>query len=276
MTSLADDRIWKRRVERIPREFDEIRLPNGEAPKDLDQDAEWCELVVNGKKQRLRFHDYGRLYEVPGLYEEVFYKKLKCCSPSAVVNLLQDLASDYGDDPEDFRVLDVGAGNGMVGDELNAVGVDSVVGIDLLREAKMAAQRDRPDVYDNYLVTDLTDMPPQHEQKLQRVEPNCLTTVAALGYGDIPPAAFLKALSFITTPGWLAFNIKEDFLQERDTSGFSRLIRHLARERYVQMQSYRRYRHRLSISGQPLFYVAMVAQKLRDIPAEMIEDWSEA
>lgn len=274
MTNLANDTIWKQRAEEIPNEFDDIHLPNGKASQSADQDAEWCEIEIDGDKHRLRFHDYDRIFKIPGLYEELFYKKLKCCSPSAVVSLLQDLATDFGDEPEEFRVLDVGAGNGMVGDELNALGVDSVIGVDLLPEARQATQRDRPDVYDYYLVTDLTDMSPQHEEKLRQVKPNCLTTVAALGFGDIPPAAFLKALSFITTPGWLAFNIKEDFLRESDSSGFSRLIRQLAKEEYVQLQSYRRYRHRLSMAGEPLYYVAMIAQKLRPITEDLIADWS--
>lgn len=275
MTSLADDRVWKQRFEEIPNEFDKIHLPNGDGPTDVDQDAEWCEVEIDGDKQRVRFHDYDKIFKVPGLYEELFYKRLKCCSPSAVVSLLQDLASDFGDEPEELRVLDVGAGNGMVGDELNAAGVDSVVGVDLLPEAKSATQRDRPNIYDYYLVTDLTDMSPQHEEKLRKAQPNCLTTVAALGFGDIPPAAFLKALSFVTTPGWLAFNIKEDFLRESDSSGFSRLIRQLAKEQYIQLQAYRRYRHRLSMAGEPLFYVAMIAQKLRPITEAMIEEWSD-
>ena len=99
---------------------------------------------------------------------------------------------------------------------------------------------------------------------------NCLTTVAALGFGDIPPIAFLRALDFIETPGWIAINIKEDFLHEDDTSGFCRLIRQMNREKLMQIQCYRRYRHRISITGKPLYYVAMIAKKLKAVPNTLL------
>ena len=96
------------------------------------------------------------------------------------------------------------------------------MGIDIFQEAKEAAERDRPGVYDDYLVRDLTDLPEPDEERLRQRNFNCLVTVAALGFGDIPPAAFVKALDLIDTPGWIAFNIKEDFLCERDDTGFCR------------------------------------------------------
>ncbi len=106
---------------------------------------------------------------------------------------------------------------------------------------------------------------------MRRLDANCLTTVAALGFGDIPPQAFVKALDLIATPGWLAFNLKEDFLRERDTSGFSRLIRRLNRDGYIQTLCYRRYQHRLSVTSEPLHYVAVIARKLKDLDHELME-----
>ncbi len=34
---------------------------------------------------------------------------------------------------------------------------------------------------------------------------------------------------------------------------------------------YRRYHHRISISGEPLFYVAVVAKKLKDLDSDLLE-----
>jgi SAM-dependent methyltransferase len=269
MPGLATDAVWRNRFEKIDSEVEDIRLP---ATADgVDQDEEWCEVVVDGKKRRVRFHDYGDVFRVPGFYEELFYEHLECCSPSYVANLLESVIGEYDNDVEELRVLDVGAGNGMVGDELHHLGADSIVGIDIVPEAKKAAERDRGDVYDDYLVTDLTDLPEAEEERLRRVNANCLTTVAALGFGDIPPLAFAKALDLIATPGWLAFNLKEDFIREQDTSGFSRLIRRLNREGYVQTMCYRRYQHRISIAGDPLYYVAVIGKKLRDVDNELME-----
>ena len=44
-------------------------------------------------------------------------------------------------------------------------GVQSVCGIDIISAAKAAARRDRPEVYDDYRVTDLTDLPEDEENR---------------------------------------------------------------------------------------------------------------
>ncbi|MEX1231330.1 MAG: methyltransferase domain-containing protein [Planctomycetaceae bacterium] len=269
MQELATDFIWKNRLEQIDSEVEDIHFPD--TSDGVDQDEEWCEVVVKGKRRRIRFHNYAEVFRVPGLYEELFYEQLKCCSPSYITNLLESVVHEYGESPEEFRVLDVGAGNGMVGDELQQLGVQSIVGVDIIPAAKEATFRDRPDVYDSYRVTDLTDLSETDEESFRRSNVNCLTTVAALGFGDIPPLAFAKALDLIATPGWLAFNLKESFLREQDESGFSRLIRRLNREGYIQTLCYRRYQHRVSMTGQPLYYVAVIARKLRHLGNDLLE-----
>jgi len=275
MSSLASHRVWQDRLKHMETEVDEICFPefNGHKNK-ISQDREWCEVRINGNSERIRFHDYGKIYEVPGLYEKLFYDKLKCCSPSVVINLLEDVASDLGEDINELKVLDVGAGNGMVGDELDKKGIESVVGVDIIPEAKEAALRDRPKVYDDYLVTDLADFTEENQINLEEENFNCLTTVAALGFGDIPPIAFLRAFDFIETNGWLAFNIKEAFLHEDDTSGFSKFVHQLNREKFIQIQCYRRYQHRMSVTGEPLYYVAMIAKKLKPVTKELLAQWS--
>jgi SAM-dependent methyltransferase len=269
MQGLATDVVWQNRLERIDSNVEHIRLPD--AVDGVDQDEEWCEIVVNGEKRQIRFHDYADVFGIPGLYEELFYEHLECCSPSYISNLLDSVVREYGECLDELRVLDVGAGNGMVGDELQNLGVPSIVGIDIIPAAKEAANRDRPDVYDDYRVADLTDLPEMEEEKLRRTDANCLTTVAALGFGDIPPLAFAKALDLIATPGWLAFNLKESFLREQDSSGFSRLIRELNCDGYIQTLCYRRYQHRVSITGEPLYYVAVIAKKLKDLDNDLLE-----
>ena len=269
MQDLVTDVVWQNRLEQLDSEVEKIRIPD--AVDGVDQDEEWCEVVVKGEKRRIRFHDYSDVFRIRGLYEELFYDHLQCCSPSYIANLLESVACEYQERLAEFRVLDVGAGNGMVGDELQARGVQSIVGIDIIPAAKEAASRDRPDIYDDYFVTDLTDLPEVTEEKLRRNNANCLTTVAALGFGDIPPLAFAKALHLIATPGWLAFNLKESFLREQDESGFSRLIRMLNRDGYIQTMCYRRYQHRISITGKPLFYVAVIARKLRHLDCDLLD-----
>lgn len=263
---------WLSRIDEIDSPVEEIRFPQleGYVPS---QDRECFEAVIDGKSFRMRIHDYHEVYMIPGLYERVVYEGLECCSPSRVVGMLSDVLDEFDENPDKLRVLDVGAGNGMVGDELQSIGAEMIVGVDIIREAKVATLRDRPDVYDAYLVTDLADLPEEHERLLREKQFNCLTVVAALGFGDIPPKAFVKSLDLISTPGWMAFNIKEEFLHEEDGSGFCELVRQLTRDRVIQMQAYRRYQHRISIAGKPLYYVAAVAKKLLDIPDHIMEAW---
>ena len=242
----------------------------------LDQDEEWCTVVVNGSRREIRFHDYDEVFEVPGLYEHLFYEKLKCNSPETVCNLLEEELAESDDSVSGLTVLDVGAGNGMVGEQLVDRGAESVVGIDIIEAARDAARRDRPGVYDDYFVADLTDLPRDVARQLNAGEFNCLTSVAALGYGDIPTAAFTRAFNLISTPGWVAFNIKEDFLKDTDTTGFAGFMRRMIDSGILQARLMRRYRHRLSLAGEPLYYVAVVGRKQRDVPESWLEDVREA
>lgn len=261
--------VWRSRFQEIDSQVVELEFS---AQKDADQDAEWCEVTLApNRKRRVRFHDYHEIYRVPGFYETLFYDRLGCTSPSRVAELLEDVLDDRDINLDQLRVLDVGAGNGMVGDELAARGTEHLVGIDIIPEARDAQRRDRPDLYDGYFVADLTDLAEKDEEQLRDHKCNCLVTVAALGFGDIPAEAFIKGLDLVETPAWLAFNIKEDFLDNRDKTGFSKLIDDLADQRVIRIHATRRYRHRYSMTGKPLHYVAVVAEKLRDVPDELLE-----
>ena len=245
-----------------------IRFPR---KGDLNQDEEWCEVEIDGEWRRVRFHDYDEVYDIPGLYETIFYRTLRCNSPTVVAGLLQQVLTEQGVDPTGLRVLDVGAGNGMVGEALHNLGSRHIIGIDLLPEAERAARRDRPWVYNEYFATDLTQLKAEEIQALEAARLNLLATVAALGFGDIPPEAFRNAFNFIEDGGFAAFNIKEDFLRGDHDSPFARLIHNMTEHGVIQMEMYKRYCHRLSIAGEPLYYIAVIAQKMSDAPESLLE-----
>ncbi len=134
----------------------------------------------------------------------------------------------------------------------------------------MAAKRDRPGVYDAYHTVDLTAMPASVRGELLDERLNTLVTVAALGFGDIPPLAFAEAFNLISDHGWVAFNIKDRFLEE-EKSGFSKMIEHMLDEGILTTRDETRYRHRLSVHGEPLHYVAIVAEKHGDVSPEWVE-----
>lgn len=237
-----------------------------------EQDEEWCWVSIRHRK-KIRFHDYNKIYTIPGLYEHIFYEKLKCNSPEVVCGQFEEAIKQDGFDPAKLHVLDVGAGNGMVGERLQQMGAKALVGIDIIEEAKLAAERDRPHVYQDYFAEDLTNLSPEAFEKLDSEPFNCLATVAALGFGDIPPAAFTQAFNFIESPGWCAFNIKDSFMNDNDTSGFCGLIQKMNKEGVIDIRGQRRYSHRVSIDGTPLHYIAIAAKKNRDVPVEWLKEF---
>jgi predicted TPR repeat methyltransferase len=241
----------------------------------VDQDEEWCEVALNGTVRRIRFHDYDEVYAVPGLYEQLFYDELECASPPTVCGLLHEEMRRAGEDPSELRVFDVGAGNGMVGEELARIGAGSIVGVDIIDEAAEATERDRPGIYDDYYVLDLTAIPDDAHRELDGKRFNCLTSVAALGFGDIPPLAFAEAYNLVSDGGWIAFTIKEDFLADRDGTGFSQLMDRMLEEGILEVRGQRRYRHRLSVAGEPLHYVAIAAIKRADVPLDWTRDLND-
>lgn len=257
VSSISTAREWKNRL-RLP--------PQGER---MPQDAEWLEIREAGGWRRLRFHDYREIFERPGLYEYLFYDLLACQSPRRVVGLLGDVRAER-EAKEPLHVIDFGAGNGLVGKELRRIGAAEVVGVDILAEACAAAQRDLPGVYSDYLVADMTQSCEDVDRRLRALRPNALTCVAALGFGDIPPAAYHTAAGYVSVGGLLAFNIKEEFLDARYTHGFSELMRQMVNGGVVRLEATRRYRHRRAASGEPLYYTAMVATKLKEIPESML------
>jgi hypothetical protein len=230
-------------------------------------------LDDNGERTKIRLHEYDRLYRTPGLYEQVVYERLKCQSPVTVCAVLKYTLSQSEQDLNQLRVLDLGAGNGVVGEELKRHGVSRLVGVDIIPEARNATERDRPGVYDAYYVADLCKLNDEQREEIASWSPDCLVSVAALGFGDIPPLAFLEAFNLIAKHGWVAFNIKETFLDRSDVSGFSKLIRELLFSEYLDLHLLQRYRHRFSLEGLPLYYYALGGRKNDDVPAAFIDQF---
>lgn len=248
----------------------EIALP---APGSrLDQDEEWVVARTPDGWRRIRLHDYDQVFSVPGLYERWIYDVLQCKSPEVVRRQLEAALRRDGIDPADLTVLDLGAGNGCVAEELRGIGMERFVGIDIHPEAEEAAERDRPGLYCDYVIGDLTNLDAAGRATLDRHDYDCLTCVAALGFGDIPVAVFAEAYNRVKDGGWIAFTIKTDFLDEADDSGFSRLIRRMLADGVLDLDTREEYQHRMSTDGQPLIYEAFLGRKRGAIPARVVSE----
>lgn len=239
--------------------------------RELCQDEVYFYLKTENEKEKILLHDYDRIFSVPGLYEQVVYDRLKCQSPSTVVRVLRESVAQSNQGLNELRVLDLGAGNGMVGEELKKHGVSRLVGADIIPEARDATERDRPGIYDAYYVMDFLNLADAERDEMKSWSLDCLVCVAALGFGDIPASAFLEAFNMIGKEGWVSFNIKETFLDRNDDSGFSHLIRELIFSEYLDLYQLQRYRHRFSIEGDPLYYFALGGKKNADVPPSFLE-----
>jgi trans-aconitate methyltransferase len=230
-----------------------------------DQNEEFFTLVTDDSSKRLRIHDYDEVYKVPGLYEEVVYDHLKCDSPRTVCNLLaREINADKRPNGE-LKALDFGAGNGVSGECLaDKFDCEALIGLDIFPEAQEAAHRDRPEIYDDYYVMDLSQPSDADLQTLEEWNFNVLLTVAALGYGDIPTQGFINAFNLVEKDGWIAFNIKDRFMSREDDTGYHDTLKAMMGDS-LEVLKIRHYCHRLSMSGDPLHYYAVVGRKKNEI-----------
>jgi len=228
----------------------------------------WFEYGPPGERRRAGFHDYAAIYAVPGLYERVFYQELDMCSASVVVGLLGEQLAAHGADPAELRALDFGAGNGAGGELLKELGVASVVGLDLEPEAEVAAERDRPGVYDDYLVLDVGAASPEQLDDLGRRAFSALVAVAALGMGHVAAAALERAIGLVEPGGWVAFAVEAGLMpdsagEDARASGFPDLFEDLMGGGRGELLAQRPYRHRLNTDGSDHPAVALVARLTR-------------
>ncbi|MCP4544525.1 MAG: methyltransferase [Chloroflexi bacterium] len=248
-----------------------VKIPENHA-ETLSQDQEYCVIAdeTSNRDHKLRLHEYGKIFSIPGLYELLYHEKLKCRSPERVCALLADAVADSPFDIDDLCVLDLGAGNGMVGEQLEKIGTRAIYGLDIRPEAKEAAERDRPGVYKDYYVADLTQHGEPLYKELGKKQLNCMTVVSALGFDDIPPQAFAAGFNLLSTPALVAFNIKDGFLSNNDPTGFAFLILRMINAGVLSIHSRVHYQHRLSAQGSPLYYFAIVGEKTADIPQKWV------
>ena len=166
------------------------------------------------------------------------------------------------------------AGNGIVGAELrkqlgDALGVESLVGTDLLESARTATIRDRPGVYDDFVIADLARLDELEAIQLKENWFSVVTICAALGPGkdDLPLEAFDSAIGLLRMGGLLAFTVNERnnqpshparwrmFLEGIDKGGET----HWKNMQEIEKQ---KYRHRKNVQGKWIEYTALIYQKI--------------
>jgi SAM-dependent methyltransferase len=226
--------------------FEDLRLIG---PPTVDD-----ECIALGDDDIVHLHDYTRIYAVPGLYEHVVQERLLCRSPQVAAEGFLRAVARARLAATSITVLDVGAGTGLVGELLLRGGVSRVVGVDALPAARTACMRDRPGVYTSYLIGDLASGDSDLCTALREHGVGGLVSAGAFGGTHAPPAALVHALAILPPGAPVALTIDERWMDASDPDGFGFEVERLVDRGDLKMVERTRFRHRITTTGEPIFY----------------------
>jgi hypothetical protein len=220
----------------------------------------------DGRTEELRLHDYERLYALPGVYEQIVQERLGCRSPVELAGMLAHAAGALGWDRGEMRVLDIAAGNGVSGEALAAAGLHPVLGTDIVPSAREAALRDRPALYDQYLILDLLDLSDAQRAQVTALRANALSCVAPVGANgsELPVQALVAAAGLLAPDALVVYmhdpnrGVPDAITAEVWAAGPGRMGTGIQAEQLER----RRYVHRYTVNGAP-FEMDGVVWRLR-------------
>jgi hypothetical protein len=205
----------------------------------------------DGRTEELYLHDYGRLYALPGVYEQIVQEDLGCRSPAVVAEMLGAALDSLGRDRATTRIIDIAAGNGVSGEALAAAGMLPVLGTDLEPAARPAALRDRPGIYGEYLTRDLTALSDGDAERLRDLHADAMTCVAPVGgAADQVPPRVLAAVARLLEPDALSVHLHDPRHGLPDAIDEAFWRRELGDVEATRLQ-HRSYLHRFRVTGVP-------------------------
>jgi hypothetical protein len=207
---------------------------------------------ADGTVEELRLHDYERLYSLPGLYEEIVQERLGCQSPGQIAAMLAAAVDRVAWNRARIRVVDLAAGNGVSGEALAAHRLRPVLGTDIVAAAAAAAVRDRPAVYDGYLVLDLLALSVGEQRAIRELGANAVSCVAPVGehWQQLPPAALAAAVALLEPDALVAYMHDPSFGTPDPITAEFWAQQLGAAGQAVQLER-RRYVHRYTVNGSP-------------------------
>jgi SAM-dependent methyltransferase len=202
----------------------------------------------------VHLHDYDRIYAIPGLYERIVQGLLCCTSPQVVADALARTLQGHGLDPVGVRLLDLGAGTGLVAQLVGEHGITDVIGLDPLESARRACARDRPGLYRDYLVADLAHPSESLVSRLAALRPNALTAAGAFGGTHATANVLRVALGLLPSGAPVVFTIDRKWTSADGPGGFRTPLAELISSGALVLVERSRFQHRLSTSGEPIVY----------------------
>ncbi|MEM9264291.1 MAG: class I SAM-dependent methyltransferase [Cyanobacteria bacterium P01_F01_bin.13] len=251
-----------RNIEDVKKNF-LVRIPD--STKMFSQADEYFTVIHKDTEQVLKLHDYVEIYKIPGLYKHLLLDVLGDQSPATLSSRLIDQVSKAGESANDLKVLDMGAGIGLSGRSLAQNGVQSMVGLDILPEARDASHRELPGTYLEYYVADLLKLSEKTKTELINHQFNCLVCCSALTY-HLPIQAFIEAFNLIADSGWVAFNVGQSKLDAKYSlnDDFYQFFKAATDNKIFEVNQIYHYQHRLSMLGNPIYYCAVIGRKKRN------------
>jgi hypothetical protein len=216
---------------------------------------------ASGRTQRIGLHDYDRMYAIAGLYEEVVHRRLLCASPAKLADVLLRVAELEGRSPHLLRVLDLGAGNGLVGVELRERGVVVLAGTDSARRARDAAHRDHPGLYASYVLADANGQPVELGSLVRELGINCIVCAGALGFDHVEAHSFTELWDLLPPGAMFALTVHEQLAQPGASDIGDELAMLRAGQAGTEIVVSERFRHRVTVTGEPIHYLAIGARK---------------
>lgn len=226
----------------------------------VSQGKESFIVEIDGKAEEIFFQDYDKIYAIPWLYDRIF-ELVEYNSPTAICEAFNKLLAKQGISSSEIRVLELGAGSGIVGRNLKNMGIGYLTGLDILESAKEAVERDKPDLYDNYYAVDLTQVPQQIEQELKSIQYNCMVVVSATGWDHIPVSGLEKALDIIVPGGWVIYHTKREQQGTKSHAGSVKWIDQMIESGRIELQLQEPCFHRYSINKEAIYYEIIIGTK---------------
>ncbi|HSC03701.1 MAG TPA: class I SAM-dependent methyltransferase [Solirubrobacteraceae bacterium] len=228
-------------------------------PPEADGEYLGFRQEASTQEEVVHLHDYPRLYAVSGLYEHVVQELLGCRSPQVAADGLARAVRRLDLDPLRLRVLDLGAGTGLVGELLREGSFSDVIGLDALPQARAACLRDRPGVYRDYVVGDLADPSAEPSATLRGRRPGALIAAGAFGGTHAPPRALSNALALLPRGAPVVFTIDRRWLHTNDPGGFRSALSRLLDSGELSLLERTSFQHRVTTTGTPIHYELIVA-----------------
>lgn len=228
----------------------------------LQQNEEYFLATLSEKRERIRLHDYDTIYRHAWLYEAVLYDKLSCRTPAEICRILNNIAVSAKIDLTNLNVLDLGGGSGIFSAALRTfLGIKHVSGLDISQEAKEAAKRDRPGIYDSYYNVDLTALTRSEFDRLISSEFDCVGVASATGWNNhIPVTGFATAFQILRRGGIFIFHVKRDPIDPECQELYG-WMDDLINTGMVELLHREECFHRKSVDGASIFYDVVVSRK---------------